>query len=75
MIYCSRYVGYTKFDLDQLSDYPIWYPEYKYPTTDAEKVYPSFYYQMEYWQYTDKAQVDGITGNVDANLRIVPWKK
>ena len=75
MIYCSKYVGYLKFDLDRLSDYPIWYPEYKYPTTDAEKVYPGFYYQMEYWQYTDKAQVDGITGRVDGNLRLVPRKK
>ena len=71
MIYCSKYVGYLKFNLSDLQGYPIWYPEYKYPTTDPEKVYPGFFYQMDYWQYTDKAKINGISGNVDANIQLI----
>jgi len=71
LVYMSRYVCYNKFNLPQLTDYPIWYPEYKYPTTAPEKVKPGIYYQMDYWQYTDKAQVAGITGDVDANLQLI----
>ena len=75
MIYCSQYVGYLKFDLSALQDYPIWYPEYKYPTTDPERVFPGFHYQMDYWQYTDSAEIAGIEGRVDANLRFIPKRR
>lgn len=71
LVYMSRYVCYNKFNLPQLTDYPVWYPEYKYPTTEPEKVKPGLYYQMDYWQYTDKATVAGIEGNVDANLQFI----
>ena len=71
LLYMSRYVCYNKFNLPQLEDYRIWYPEYKYPTTDAEKVYPGLYYLMDYWQYTDKGSVSGITGNVDMNMQLI----
>ncbi len=71
MVYVSKYVGYVKFDLSQLSDYQLWYPEYKYTTTSAEKVYPSFYYQMDYWQYSDKTSINGIGGRVDTNIQFL----
>lgn len=69
MIYASKYVGYFKFDLSQLKQYPIWYPAYKYTT--SSNVYPDFYYQVDYWQYNNKTQISGIGGNVDASLRFI----
>ncbi len=69
MVYVSRYVGYFKFDLRELSGIPLWYPEYKYESTSPEKVCPQLYYRMDYWQYTNKLKVDGIGGNVDGSLR------
>ena len=69
MVYAGKYVGYLKFDLSELKDYDLWYPEYKYPTSSTS--YPSFYYQMDYWQYTDGLAVSGIGGKVDGNLRFI----
>ena len=69
MVYVSRYVGYFKFDLRELSGIPLWYPEYKYESTLPEKVCPQLYYRMDYWQYTNKLRVDGIGGNVDGSLK------
>lgn len=71
LVYMSRYVGYNKYNLPQLEDYPTWYPEYKYPSTEPEKVFPNFYYLMDYWQYTDKGSVSGITGNVDMDMQLI----
>lgn len=71
MIYCSKYVGYTKFDLSQLTDYPIWYPEYKYTSTNAASLYPNFYYHVDYWQFSDSLSIDGIGGKVDADLQFI----
>ena len=69
MVYVSRYVGYCKFDLWELSGIPLWYPEYKDETTAPEKVGPQLYYRMDCWQYTNELKVDGIGGFVDGNLR------
>lgn len=71
MLYCSKYVGYMKFDLSQLTDYPIWYPEYKSTSTDASCVYPNFYYHVDYWQFSDRLTIDGIGGKVDADLQFI----
>lgn len=64
MVYYSKYVGYLKYDLAQLSDYLSWYPEY---STN----YPTFYYAMNYWQYTSSATVPGITGRADMSIRLI----
>ena len=77
VIYMGKEVGYNRYNLPQLEDYPIWFPEYRYPGTAQERVYPSFYYQMDYWQYCDgntrytTAEVNGITGPVDMNLQFI----
>lgn len=70
MIYTSSYVAYNKLDLSVLSDYPIWYPEYK--SADSETLYPQLYYQPDYWQYTSKGSVAGLSGNVDCSLQFLP---
>jgi len=72
MIYCSKYVGYKKMDLGTLRDYPIWYPEYRYTTNTEAMLFPSFYYQVSVWQYSDSLTVNGISGPVDGNLWLIP---
>ena len=70
MIYAGNYVSYIKYDQGALAPYLYWYPEYK--SDQSEKLYPTFYYQMDYWQFSSKCSVDGIGGNVDVNLQFIP---
>lgn len=69
MVYAGQYVSYIKYDMGALAPYLTWYPEYK--SESSEKLYPSFYYQMDYWQYSSSIQVDGIAGSVDGNLKFI----
>lgn len=69
MIYASSYVIYNKFDLSYLSDYPLWYPEYK--TASSTTLYPQLYYQMDYWQFSSSGCIDGISGKVDCNIQFL----
>ena len=66
MVYNSRYVCYLKYDQGALAPYMMWYPQY--PGTDIEYPYPNLYYQMDYWQFTDSAVVEGIGKKIDANI-------
>lgn len=70
MVYAGQYVSYIKYDLGAIAPYLSWYPEYKGET--SEKLYPTFYYQMDYWQFSSNCTVDGIGGRVDANLQFIP---
>lgn len=70
MVYTSSYVAYNKFDLSVLSKYPVWYPEYK--STSSTALYPQLYYRPNYWQFTSKGSVAGLSGNVDCNLQFIP---
>ena len=72
MIYFSKYVGYYKLDLSQLRGYSIWYPEYRTTANTSAMLYPSFYYQVDVWQYSDRLVVDGIGGVVDGNIWLIP---
>jgi GH25 family lysozyme M1 (1,4-beta-N-acetylmuramidase) len=69
MVYAGKDVGYLKFDLSALKEYPLWYPEYPSSTSSAPR--PTFYYQMDYWQYSSKASVSGIGGNVDVSMQFL----
>ena len=64
MIYITNYAGYVKYDLSELTAYPLWYANY-------DKAAPEFYYDFAMWQYTDKGSVPGIKGNVDMDLWFV----
>lgn len=60
MIYGNTYALFGMLDINQVSHYKIWhafYNDYVY--------YP---YEIQMWQYTDKAAIPGIDGNVDLNL-------
>ena len=70
MIYAGQYVSYIKYDQGAIEPYLAWYPEYK--SEKSEKLYPAFYYQMDYWQFSSNCTIDGIGGRVDANLQFIP---
>lgn len=69
MIYGGQYVSYIKYDQGAMADYLYWYPEYK--SASSEKLYPTFYYQMDYWQFSSACAIDGIVGRVDANIQFI----
>lgn len=60
MIYFTRYLGYRKYILRNLTDYGFWYAEY------GDQ--PRFAFDFDMWQYSETGSVDGIAGNVDLNL-------
>ena len=64
MVYMNGYCGYIKMDLRRLTDAEFWFAQY----SDA----PTFAYHFAMWQYTAQGQVDGIDGNVDLNLYLLP---
>lgn len=60
MIYGNTYSLFGMLDIEQISHYKIWhafYNDYVY--------YP---YRLQMWQYTSKANIPGIEGDVDLNL-------
>ena len=59
-VYGSRHWFGERLKMDGLQDYHIWLAEYRsIPRYEG-------YYHM--WQYTSKAAVDGISGNVNMNV-------
>ena len=64
MIYFNSYAGYVKYDLSRILEYPFWFAQYK------EK--PDFYYNFQMWQYTSSGKVNGIDGNVDLDVWMLP---
>ena len=64
MIYANMLWEAYFLDLRQLSEYPIWYADYL-PT-------PQIPYYFSYWQYSATGKIDGIKGNVDLNIQMIP---
>ena len=69
MVYAGQYVSYIKYDQGALAPYLSWYPEYK--SDSSENLYPTLYYHMDYWQFSSSCSIDGISGNVDANIQFL----
>ena len=65
MLYFNKYCGYAKMDLRDLKQYDFWLAEYS--------DYPSCLYGFQFWQYSEKGRVAGISGNVDMDLCFVPY--
>jgi GH25 family lysozyme M1 (1,4-beta-N-acetylmuramidase) len=63
MIYCNMLWEAYKLDLGALSDYPVWYADYE--------ELPQTPYAFEFWQYSESAHVDGISGAVDADIWMI----
>jgi GH25 family lysozyme M1 (1,4-beta-N-acetylmuramidase) len=62
MIYANMLWEAFELDLEQLSDYPLWYADY-------EPV-PQTPYDFEIWQYTNEGRVPGIDGVCDLDIWI-----
>lgn len=62
-VYFNQDMGYLHLDIEDLVQYPFWLAEYRTP--------PQFYYHFDMLQYTDRARVPGIEGQVDMNLSFV----
>jgi len=52
-----------------LSPYLLWYPEYK--GESSEVLCPTYFYQMDYWQFSSNCTVAGIGGRVDGNIQFI----
>lgn len=59
-VYFNQIYGYSVMELHELRDYVFWLAEYD--------DYPSFYYDVKFWQYTGSGTVPGISTNVDLDL-------
>lgn len=59
MIYFTKWMGYTLYDLSRLTDYEFWFAQYS--------TAPTCYYDLDMWQYTSSGSVPGISGRVDMN--------
>lgn len=66
MIYYGLHLGYEMYDLNRLTAYDVWYPQY-----GVKK--PGMYYDYRIWQYTDRGTVPGIDTKVDMNLAFIPY--
>ena len=64
MIYSNMMWEAFEFDLNQLSDIPIWYADYE--------ALPQTPYNFSIWQYTEQGHIDGIEGTIDLNLQFCP---
>lgn len=67
MIYSNMVWEAFQFQMEELTEYPFWYADYE----DL----PQTPYRYEYWQYSENGQVDGISGIVDMNLRLIPGEE
>ncbi len=64
MFYCNMLWEAFELDLTQLTDYPLWYADYE--------PLPQTPYRFDMWQYTSTGHVDGIKGDTDINIWLVP---
>lgn len=64
MLYCNMLWEAYQLDLSLLSDYPVWYADYE--------PFPQTPYHFAFWQYTNTGRIDGIIGDVDLNIQLIP---
>lgn len=64
MIYFNTTQALELLELERLAAYPFWLAQY-----DTGLHFP---YRVDYWQYSCTGRVDGIEGDVDLNLHLLP---
>lgn len=64
--YADKAMAYNRLDLSRLSNYDLWYAEYR-PA-------PSFFYDFKIWQYTKEGEVPGISEKVPINISFKTYK-
>ncbi|MCR5791526.1 MAG: lysozyme, partial [Lachnospiraceae bacterium] len=62
-VYCNMMWEAYKLDLSKLESYDIWYADYE--------ATPQTPYAFSFWQYSEKGNVAGVTGEVDMNLQLI----
>ncbi len=65
--YATKTMAYDKLDLSKLTNYDLWYAEYRSK--------PSFYYDFGMWQYTEEGNVPGISNSVPITLALKKYSK
>lgn len=65
MIYSNQRYFIKNLDMKQLDDYEKWYAQY-----NTTMYFP---YEISMWQYSNKAVVEGIPGEVDINISLKDW--
>ncbi len=63
MIYSNMLWEAFEYDLEQLSDLPIWYADYEQ--------HPQTPYYFSFWQYAEDGSIDGVNGKVDLNIQFI----
>jgi GH25 family lysozyme M1 (1,4-beta-N-acetylmuramidase) len=67
MLYSNLMWETFKLNMRELYDLPVWFSGY----ADT----PQTTYDFSIWQYSNTGTVDGINGNVDLNIEMIPKKK
>ncbi len=67
VIYATRDMLISGFDLEELGDYDVWLADDNIPTD-----YP---YRFSMWQYNRRGHIDGITGDIDMNLSFIDYEQ
>ena len=68
-VYFNRNLGYYGYDLSRLTDYRFWFA---LPVNPPDLCWPSFYYNLDIWQYSFTEQIPGIEGETDMNMLFMP---
>lgn len=66
MIYFDLNTAYNYYDLSLIGHIDFWVAEWHHRS-------PSFYYDLQMFQYTSLGEVDGIVGEVDLNISFVDY--
>lgn len=64
-VYFNRNLGYYGYDLRRLTDCLFWF-------SLPEMGYPSFYYAVDFWQYSFTETIAGVEGTADMNMMLIP---
>ncbi len=67
MVYQNKRTSLFKLGLPDIAPYDFWLAEY------GDE--PTYYYNYDIWQYTDKGSIPGIEGDVDLNICFTNYNK
>ena len=70
-VYYNRNLGYYGYDLRKLTKYDSWFALFLNP---PDLYWPSFYYKVSMWQFSETEIVPGIDGPTDMDMLFIPKK-
>lgn len=68
-VYFYRLPGYYLYDILRLQQFTLWFA---LPCTPPDVTFPSFYYKINMWQYTNSAILPGVHVECDLNYWFIP---